>query len=277
MLVPDQPNELWQDLTQARTLAEAERLIVAWLEQRYGRGAIALEKGALAVRPAQPTRLTNITEDLVAQGVYSRQCSVILNEFLIVESELRELGSDDVTLIENVTGYFRQALPRLLQLEGRETLTGLLGPARFAEELTRLLECKRLLCVLLLDIDKFGEFNAALGTSQGDKVVVEVAQLLVDKTRPSDIVFRQEGDEFAVLLPNTTIEDASRIAQRIRESIELRFADQSHPVTASIGLASWPDRTSDKDELLKGARDALYTSWRVGGNRVCLCPPPAGP
>ena len=269
-------SEFVENLQRAGSVAEAEKLVVGLLEERYGRGAIALEKSALGVRPAQPTRLDKITASMVASGLYPRECAVVINEHFIVESEQRELGDDDVGLLENVTSHFRLTLPRVLQAEGRELLTGLLGPTRFPEELNRLITSQRLLCLLMLDIDRFAEFNAALGSSVGDGAVVKMAQLLGEKTRPNDVVFRLDGDEFAVLLPSTMIEDASRIAQRIREAVELGFAGD-HPLTASIGVASWPDRTKDKDELLKAAKDAVYTSWRVGGNRVCACPPPETP
>lgn len=271
MLAHEGLDELLTGLNAATSLDQAEKLVVSTLERRYGRGAIALEHAPVCARSPQPTRLDRVTAEMVCDGLYPRECAVVLNEHFIVESELRELGADDVALLENVTEHFRRAIPRLLQAEGRDTLTALPGPSRFPDELERQLKTKRMLCLLMLDLDHFGKLNASRGAREGDRVLVETARLLVEKTRPIDLVFRLQGDEFAVLAPTTRLEDASRIAERIREAFENQFS-AGEAITASIGVSSWPDRTDDKEELVKAAKDAMYASWKLGGNRICLCP-----
>lgn len=271
LLAHDGLDEMLGGLNAATSLDEAQKLVVSTLEKRYGRGSIALERTLLGARAPRATRLDRVSAEMVADGVYPRECVVMLNEHFIVETEARELGADDVALLENVTEHFRRAIPRLLQAEGRDTLTALPGPARFPDEIERQLKTKRMLCLLILDLDHFGKVNAARGAVEGDRILVEAARLLVENTRPIDLVFRLEGDEFAVLAPTTRLEDASRIAERIREAFEAQFRDEDR-VTASIGVSSWPDRTDDKEELIKAAKDAMFASWRLGGNRTCLCP-----
>lgn len=272
MLAHEGLDDLLAGLNGATSMDSAEKLVVETLEKRYGRGAIAVERTPLSARAPQPTRLDRVTAGMVADGVYPRECAVVLNEHFIVESDLRELCDDDVALLENVTQHFRRAIPRLLRTEGRDPLTALPGSERFPDELERQLKTKRMLCLVLLDLDHFGKLNAQRGATEGDRVLVETTRLLGEKTRPVDLVFRLEGDLFAVLLPTTGLDDAARIAERIREAFESRFPSEPE-VTASIGVSSWPDRTDDKDELVKAAKDAVYASWSIGGNRVCLCPP----
>lgn len=253
------------------TVAQAEKSIVGWLEERYGRGSAAVEKTATSgLRKPVASRLSQITPEMVAQGLYSRDCSVVLNEYFILESEERDLGEFDVSLLEEVSGLFREELPALFEREGRDPLTGLPGPTVFPEELVRLLASRSSLCLVLFDVDGFGEYNAAFGPAEGDRMLVEIAEVLAQTTRPTDFVFRQHGDEFALLLPNTAVEVGCGIAERVREALEARFAGDNLPLTASFGVASWPERCGDRAELLKAAKGALHAAWQRGGNRVCL-------
>lgn len=268
----DQLSELWQSLNRLQSMPEAEKELVRWLEERYGRGCVALDRSFRGVRRITPTRLDQVSAQMVAAGLYPRECPVVMNEFFIVECEGRPLGEYDVDLLEKVTELYRQSLPRLYRAEGRDLLTGLLGPERFPDELHRVVESKRQASLLLLDIDRFSEYNAAFGEAEGDRMMLEVAGLMAEKTRPNDTLFRLNGDEFAVLLPGTPIEAAGSIAERIRQAFCDRFGADNFPLTASIGVASWPDRATSKDELLKRAKDAMFNSWRIGGDRVCLCP-----
>lgn len=125
--------------------------------------------------------------------------------------------------------------------------------------------------VLAIDLDHFKEINDTFGHAGGDAVLVHVAQMLADSVRPSDAVARSGGEEFLVLLADTTLEGAVSFAERLREKFE------QHPtlhdgaeikVTASIGL-SVIDQDDDQDlEVLVRADGALYEAKEEGRNAV---------
>ena len=87
--------------------------------------------------------------------------------------------------------------------------------------------------------------------------------------RSADQAFRYGGDEFAILLPHTTIEAADEVAERVRQRIASAVEIGRIPVTASIGLASWPADGASLDQVVEAADKALYNAKRSGGNRIC--------
>ena len=126
--------------------------------------------------------------------------------------------------------------------------------------------------LVMVDADNFKTYNDTLGHPAGDALLKEIAALLKDKVRASDIVCRYGGDEFALLLKNTRKEDAQRMCERIREAFQLRFGGNEVQVTSSIGLACFPTDADSKKDLAKAADDALYVSKRGGRNRVSVSP-----
>jgi diguanylate cyclase (GGDEF)-like protein len=95
-----------------------------------------------------------------------------------------------------------------------------------------------------------------------------VADALQDSVRDQDLVFRVGGEEFAVLLPGLTAEDALPVAERLRAAVTRKtFAP---PLHVSIGLASWPDDGADRESLLERADAALYAAKDAGKDRTSL-------
>lgn len=118
--------------------------------------------------------------------------------------------------------------------------------------------------ILLLDIDGFKQFNDKHGHSHGDQVLMQVAQRVSKRIRETDAVGRYgNGDEFLVILPATTQEDAVNLAEEIREDVK------AEGITLSIGVAScYPEHALTLDDLLERADKALYTAKEGGKNRV---------
>ncbi len=126
------------------------------------------------------------------------------------------------------------------------------------------------LAVIFLDADHFKSINDALGHATGDEVLRAIAECMKRTARASDMVFRYGGEEFVVLMSNTTGQGAVRLAERIRSAIAhlgTTFADKAWTLTASLGVASLKaDET--RENLLRRADEAMYRAKRQGRNRV---------
>ena len=133
------------------------------------------------------------------------------------------------------------------------------------------------LAALLIDLDFFKRINDTFGHEAGDLVLSEVGKLLRALIRASDIACRYGGEEIALILPDTTLKVASERAESIRVKIGgLRFVHEGSsigPVTASIGVAIFPDHASDAEGLLRAADAALYRAKHEGRNRVVVSSP----
>ncbi len=134
---------------------------------------------------------------------------------------------------------------------------------------------KQNLSIVMLDIDKFKNVNDTYGHKVGDEVIISLANKLIEHQRKSDIVCRYGGEEFVILLPNTSIEGANILAQKIRKDIELfttkLSSSESLKFTISLGVSQVDLENSKNIELaLKRADDALYEAKETGRNRVCI-------
>jgi diguanylate cyclase (GGDEF)-like protein len=151
-----------------------------------------------------------------------------------------------------------------------DALTGLLNRRAFDEQVAGLSvdPGSQPLSLLMLDLDGFKMFNDRRGHPAGDALLREVGRLISAAVRSRDRVYRHGGDEFAVLLPATGCEVASRVAERIRTAIASIDAGGSPGITASIGSAGSPGDASTADGLVAAADAALYRGKATGGDRV---------
>lgn len=130
------------------------------------------------------------------------------------------------------------------------------------------------LCLLMVDIDHFKSFNDRFGHLLGDEVLKIVAKALTDSVRGRDIVARYGGEEFSVVLPETPLNGALKVAETIRAAIaarELKRRDSGESygqITVSIGVSSYRRESDDMKSLIKRADEALYKSKNKGRNRV---------
>jgi len=165
----------------------------------------------------------------------------------------------------------------------RDPLTELFN-RRYAEEtlvreLQRAARKQTPLSVIFLDLDHFKRINDTYGHDAGDAVLQKVGIFLKTHTRGHDVACRYGGEEFLLVMADAPLEVARQRAEALREgiqSLEIVHKSQSIAVTASLGVAAFPDSGVDRDQLLKAADVALYEAKSSGRNRVVTAHPAAG-
>ncbi|MEO8751304.1 MAG: diguanylate cyclase [Casimicrobiaceae bacterium] len=159
-----------------------------------------------------------------------------------------------------------------------DKLTGLYNRhylnARFEQELARAKRGQQPLAIIMFDIDHFKRFNDTFGHAAGDHVLRELARVVSHSARKSDVACRYGGEEFVLFLPETTAALALRRAEEIREAVKgLRLEWEGKPlggVTASAGIATYPEHGDDPGSLMRFADRALYQAKELGRDRVVL-------
>jgi diguanylate cyclase (GGDEF)-like protein/PAS domain S-box-containing protein len=163
-----------------------------------------------------------------------------------------------------------EAFTLLARQAGSDPLTDLPNRRTLEKELEDAVEAARVegrtLSVLVLDLDDFKQINDTLGHEAGDAVLRSVARSLEAALRPCDIAGRLGGEEFLVILPDTSTRGAALVAERLRAAMShIGIADSA--VTASFGVASYPLHASSAGELLRAADAAMYQAKGLGRDR----------
>jgi len=198
----------------------------------------------------------------------------------VTDSDLNQVFSP--AFLDKILGSFAGALQnareygRVREQSIRDSLTGLFN-RRVLDELLELEDNKREappLSLLIIDLDNFKAINDTYGHPAGDLVLKTIGKVLRDNARGSDLVVRNGGEEFAILLPSTSPTIALEVGERMRKSIEKVFLTHNGcpiAITASVGIA----HRSGKDVypvrvLVEHADQALYQAKKSGKNRVCF-------
>jgi two-component system cell cycle response regulator len=130
----------------------------------------------------------------------------------------------------------------------------------------------RPLSLILADIDHFKRFNDEFGHPEGDVLLRQVAFYIESHVRNIDVVSRYGGEEFTIILPDTELDEAMRVAERVRASFEnkplLGPKSSSSPITISLGVASYPANASESKGLVVAADKAMYAAKNSGRNRT---------
>jgi diguanylate cyclase (GGDEF)-like protein len=153
---------------------------------------------------------------------------------------------------------------------------------RLTSEVARASRYGMPLSVLLLDIDHFKRINDSYGHQVGDVVLAELAQLIVNTVRTTDIVTRYGGEEIMVVAPSTPLKTATNLGERLRKIIEHRPFDvpaKLHPklktlhITVSVGVACFGQNANDFQSLIQSTDEALYRAKKKGRNCVITARP----
>ena len=170
----------------------------------------------------------------------------------------------------------KMAMGKMAEMSTRDDLTGLYNRRYFIEvserEIAKAERYQNKLVLCMLDLDFFKKINDTHGHPAGDAVLKEVAELLQESVRKSDVPCRYGGEEFAVIMPNTHLKDGQKFCERLRVAVEkhaIRYNGTKLHVTVSIGVAQFaPTSDNSSADLLEKADNALYLAKKEGRNKV---------
>ncbi len=194
----------------------------------------------------------------------------------------QEYDQDVLSTLANQSAMAIQNALNVEQIHNMATKDGLTGiynhryfQEKLEEEIAKADRYNKDLSFLLLDVDHFKKFNDTYGHQEGDKVLRTVAEIVQATIRQkADLLARYGGEEFAVILPETDINSAADLAERIRRNIADHVfeaeGNKSYRVTVSIGVSAYPFDAREKSKLIQAADAGLYESKHLGRNRVTL-------
>ncbi len=230
---------LWQE--------EKERLTTSGLGLLYPLKSRDKLIGILALGKKQSGRLYS-HEDIELVTSITNQAGIILENAQLYTHAMIRANTDELTRLYNHR-YFHERLEQ-------EIARG----SRFGSTFS----------LIMLDIDLFKAYNDVYGHLAGDQVLRQAGKYIENSIRGIDLAFRYGGEEFTIILPETRLDDAYRVAERIRKTMESKTSSRAMPITVSLGIANWPTDGVMKEEIIARADAALYRAKHTGRNRTCL-------
>ena len=247
-------------------------------------GKVARTGVSALVQNAGPGQLSGILPD--SRGVLCLPISygeTLLGVLNIESRDENAFAPQDVLILNTLADLLATALhnsfvfQKLQQQSITDGLTGIKTRRYFWEALSaewkRASRSGRPFSVVLIDLDKFKEVNDSLGHLEGDLVLARVGRLLEQKCRQSNVVARYGGDEFIILMPETGIEQAQVLAERLRLWLATDPMLEEHKITGSFGVASFPVHGFAIEDLIRVADAGMYVSKHAGGNQVSTSEP----
>lgn len=261
-------------------LAVAARSIV---DLRSARGAAAARSAAEEVERAAGEALAALEHTLESR-------SARLNDRTLAQIRVGEtlrtyvswLLAGSLVVLVGLFGFYRwakfrerESQRRIEHLAHYDTVTGLpnrvLLADRLDQETIRAARNARGFALVMFDLDGFKQVNDTWGHAAGDRLLAMVAERARGGARASDTVGRLSGDEFLAILPETGLEGALGVAEKMRDALAQPFqlGMAKATLSASLGVAVFPEHGDDAEALQRAADAALYEAKRAGRNRVC--------
>ena len=202
--------------------------------------------------------------------------AVIMDDISTRKQAEKELHAVNKRLKQQL-GEIQDLQDKLHEQAMRDPITGVYNRRFLEETLSREISHAQRkgnpLSIIMLDIDFFKKVNDSFGHKIGDDVIISLSKLLQTETRDSDCVSRYGGDEFVLVMPEMTKEDAFQRAELWRNAIkskELLIGEYRIGITVSMGISTFPANGSDSEALLKAADEALYQAKATGRDRTCI-------
>jgi len=238
---------------------------------RTGKMAIVREVSISMPCPVLPTSVSAIALPVT----YAEH---LLGVLYVESSEPCEFGEEEVLLLRTLADLFAGGLNNALTYQKAQEqaitdgLTGVKTHRYLMEALSsewkRSTRANRPFALVLMDLDRFKFVNDFYGHLEGDVVLQRVGHILEQNCRRSDVVARYGGDEFVILMPETTVEQARQLASKLRGWVASDPLLRDKNITASFGIAGFPVHGSTPQELIQVADSSMYLSKHQGGNSV---------
>ena len=201
----------------------------------------------------------------------------VIGSLIIASCSPNAYGQRHINLLEQLVSQIAMPIEnsrlyaKVEQRARTDELTGLLNRHSLDEvitsEISRHSRYGGVFSLIIFDLDSFKAYNDDQGHLAGDKLLGQISGTMKKAIRSADQAFRYGGDEFAILFPQTTIEAAYQVAERIRKQVASEVKTGYIPLTISLGLASWPADGVGLNEIIAAADAALYHAKRSGGNQ----------
>ena len=185
---------------------------------------------------------TYARQNIALYSLIANYLALVTHNMELLEKSDEITNTDSLTLLANHRGF-------------QEILTN---------EISRAEINKQKLSIIMMDINNITKINRELGHAKGDEVIKVVAEKVRQTVREGDVAGRYGGDEIAIVLPNTSSEQAKYVAEFITYSLSCCFIDDIGPIKVSVGTATYPDCAEDKEKLLILAEQAMYISQAKG-------------
>jgi diguanylate cyclase (GGDEF)-like protein/PAS domain S-box-containing protein len=201
--------------------------------------------------------------------------AVIMDDISTHKQAEKELQTVNRRLKQQL-GEIQDLQDKLHEQAMRDPITGVYNRRFLEETLSREISHAQRkghpLSIIMLDIDFFKKVNDSFGHKIGDDVLISLSKLLQTETRDSDCVSRYGGDEFVLVMPEMTKEDAFQRAEHWRKAIKSKkklIGEYRISITVSLGISTFPANGSNSEELFKAADEALYQAKATGRDRTC--------
>jgi diguanylate cyclase (GGDEF)-like protein len=206
------------------------------------------------------------------------EVGTLMNSFSRMLATIEDQAGEINQFAQRLEGAYKElefTNARLKEFSFKDDVTGLYNrrffTIRLEEEASRFRRFNHPVSVVLLDLDGFKRINDELGHGAGDDTLRVMADLLLKYSRGINVICRWGGDEFAVLLVETTKAGAQLYAERLRQVLAAYPFAHGRQITASFGIAALPeDVAPSAEEIIQAADEALYSAKRSGKNRVCM-------
>lgn len=219
---------------------------------------------SLLVQPLK--QFIGMIQDIIQQNDMGKRVS-LKTKIL----EVKNIESYVNKMLDSIQDYYE----RLQHLSDRDYLTGLYNRRKFEEflsyEIKRSTRHQHKFSVLMIDLDNFKYVNDTYGHATGDIVLKEVTEIFASNLRNADILARIGGDEFAVILPETPYSEGYSVVEKLRSSLEnspISLMYDQIKLTASFGIAEYPEQGENIESLLTGSDLAMYKAKRSGKNTI---------